>query len=31
MEFVRAVIRAAERGPGVPFDQVYEERVRRRR
>jgi hypothetical protein len=29
-EFVRAMIREAEKGPGVPFDQVYEEHVRRR-
>ena len=30
-EFVRAMIREAEKGPGIPFDQVYEEHVRRRR
>jgi hypothetical protein len=30
-EFVRAIIREAEKGPGIPFDQVYQEHVRRRR
>ena len=30
-EFVRAMIREAEKGPGIPFDQVYQEHVRRRR
>ncbi|MGA8543347.1 MAG: hypothetical protein WB947_07430 [Thermoplasmata archaeon] len=30
-EFVRTMIREAEKGPGVPFEQVYEEHLRRRR
>ena len=30
-EFVRAMIREAEKGPGIPFGQVYEEHLRRRR
>jgi hypothetical protein len=30
-EFVRAMIREAEKGPAIPFEQVYEEHVRRRR
>lgn len=29
-EFVHAMIREAERGPGMLFDQVYKEHVRRR-
>ncbi len=29
-EFVRAMVAAAEKGPGIPFDEVYEEHVRRR-
>jgi hypothetical protein len=30
-ELVRAMIHEAEGGPGIPFDQVYEEHVRRRK
>lgn len=30
-EFVRAMIRKAEKGPGIPFDEVYKEHVARRR
>ena len=30
-KFVRAMIREAEKGPGIPFDRVYEEHVHRRR
>jgi hypothetical protein len=30
-EFVRAMIREAEKGPATPFEQVYEEHVRQRR
>ena len=30
-EFVRAMIQEAEKGPGIPFDEVYQEHVRRRR
>jgi hypothetical protein len=29
-EFVRPMIHEAGKGPGIPFDQVYEEHVRRR-
>ena len=29
-EFVHAMILEAEKGPGIPFDQVYKEHVRRR-
>lgn len=30
-EFVRAMIRKAEKGPGIPFDEVYREHLSRRR
>ncbi len=29
-EFVRAMVAATEKRPGIPFDEVYKEHVRRR-